>query len=315
MPSLTGDDQLDRRELDADLRRHDANADAAADGDPQHHRSRARQCHRAAGQARPSCIGWSIPTPATRSWWSRRRRRSAASSSGRISSSCRCWNRSTAWRFIRTPTTSPPRSAADKVILGRPGRPDAVVGRRRGRTRHRRRSGRCSTSTNGARTARKTFCRAQDDADRRPRPPPSPISARRRGSTSPVSTWRAGCIRKPRACQSDLVLADAKPGTEEPVALIMHAVASILMGRPERGAEGPRQSGDRKQLRFAAVEGAGLCAPGQMGGCAGEIQERRIRHHRAADRPAAHRDRGRDAGLARGQGLFRRLATAAAISK
>ena len=31
------------------------------------------------------------------------------------------------------------------------------------------------------------------------------------------------------------MLEDAKPGTEDPVALIMHAVASILMGRPELG--------------------------------------------------------------------------------
>ena len=33
----------------------------------------------------------------------------------------------------------------------------------------------------------------------------------------------------------DLALADAKPGLEDPVALIVHAVASILMGRPELG--------------------------------------------------------------------------------
>jgi tetratricopeptide (TPR) repeat protein len=33
----------------------------------------------------------------------------------------------------------------------------------------------------------------------------------------------------------DLALADAKPGSEDPVALIVHSVASVLMGRPERG--------------------------------------------------------------------------------
>ncbi|HEV3500115.1 MAG TPA: tetratricopeptide repeat protein [Bradyrhizobium sp.] len=33
----------------------------------------------------------------------------------------------------------------------------------------------------------------------------------------------------------DLVLADAKPGLEDPVALIVHSVASSLMGRPEQG--------------------------------------------------------------------------------
>jgi tetratricopeptide (TPR) repeat protein len=33
----------------------------------------------------------------------------------------------------------------------------------------------------------------------------------------------------------DLALADAKPGFEDPAALIVHCVASILLGRPERG--------------------------------------------------------------------------------
>ncbi len=74
-------------------------------------------------------------------------------------------------------------------------------------------------------------------------------------------------------------------------------------GAPGAGAEGPRQSGDRHQLRFAALEGDGQCAAGKVGGSAREIQERRIRHHLAADRTAAHRDRRRDAFIARGQGL------------
>ena len=77
--------------------------------------------------------------------------------------------------------------------------------------------------------------------------------------------------------------------------------------RPSRaGAERPRQSRDRSELRFAAVESAGLCAPGQVGGSAGEIQERRIRHYLAADRAAAYRGCGSDARVARGQGFFRR---------
>jgi tetratricopeptide (TPR) repeat protein len=33
----------------------------------------------------------------------------------------------------------------------------------------------------------------------------------------------------------DLALVDAKPGAEDPAALVVHAVASILMGRPDRG--------------------------------------------------------------------------------
>ena len=50
-----------RRQLDAHLCRHDADADAAADGDPQHHRSRACQCHGGAGQDPDGCIGFVDP--------------------------------------------------------------------------------------------------------------------------------------------------------------------------------------------------------------------------------------------------------------
>ena len=56
----------------------------------------------------------------------------------------------------------------------------------------------------------------------------------------------------------DLSLAEAKPGLEDPIALIVHSVASSLMGRPEAGSERSRQSSDRNQLRFSDVEGAGL---------------------------------------------------------
>ena len=97
-----------------------AGAATAADGGAQHHRSRARQCQRAARQSRPAA-------PAGRSrrrrhalWWSPRRRRSAASSSGRISSNCRCWNPSTASRCVRTPTTSPSRSAPTRSCSAGP---------------------------------------------------------------------------------------------------------------------------------------------------------------------------------------------------
>ena len=103
-----------------------------------------------------------------------------------------------------------------------------------------------------------------------------------------------------------MVLADAKPERRG------SGRADRAFGRqhPDGAAcaraQGSRQSRGRQQLRFAIVEGARLCAAGQMGGGAREIQERRIRHHRAAGRPAAHRDHGSDARLARGQGLFRR---------
>ena len=93
----------------------------------------------------------------------------------------------------------------------------------------------------------------------------------------------------------DMVLADAKPGADDPVALIVHSVASTLMGRPGLGLKDLANPVSRQQLRFAIVEGARLCPAGQMGGGAREVQERRIRHHLAADRPAAHRHHGGDA--------------------
>ena len=104
----------------------------------------------------------------------------------------------------------------------------------------------------------------------------------------------------------DLALADAKPGTEDPAALIVHSVASTLMGRPGLALKDLANPVIGNNYDFAAMEGAGLWPAGQMGGGAREIQERRIRHQLAADRSAAHRDFGRDAGFARGQGLFRR---------
>jgi tetratricopeptide (TPR) repeat protein len=63
---------------------------------------------------------------------------------------------------------------------------------------------------------------------------PSPTSARRPGSILPVSTCRAGLYPEAKGVL-DLVLADARPGSEDPVALTVHSVASSLMGRPEQG--------------------------------------------------------------------------------
>ncbi len=64
------------------------------------------------------------------------------------------------------------------------------------------------------------------------RGPPNPSSARLRG----VDLARFYMSRRmyPEAKGAlDLALADAKPGSEDPIALIMHSVASSLMGRPE----------------------------------------------------------------------------------
>ncbi len=104
---------------------------------------------------------------------------------------------------------------------------------------------------------------------------------------------------------TDLILSDTKQGNEDAAVLMVHAVASILIGHPERALKDLAKSCDRQQLRFPTVEGARARPSGQMGGRARKVQERRIRHRLAAARTAAHRHRGCDAGLARGEGLFR----------
>jgi hypothetical protein len=94
-------------------------------------------------------------------------------------------------------------------------------------------------------------------------------------------------------------------GLEDPAALIVHSVASILIGRPEQGLKDLANPAIGTNYDSQLWKALAFRASGQMGGCAREIQERRIRHHLAAAGAAAHRDYGCDAGLARGQGLFR----------
>ena len=101
----------------------------------------------------------------------------------------------------------------------------------------------------------------------------------------------------------DLALADAKPGAEDPAALIVHSVASILMGRPDRGMKDLANPAIGTNYDSQLWKAHGQCAAGKVGGSARKIQECRIRHHLAADRAAAHRDRRSDARIARGQGL------------
>ncbi len=104
----------------------------------------------------------------------------------------------------------------------------------------------------------------------------------------------------------DVVLADAKPGAEDPAALIMRAVANILMGRPERGLKDLANPVVGNNYDSQLWKALALGPAGQMGGRAREVQECRIRDHLTAARSAAHcRYRG-DALCDRGQGLFRR---------
>ena len=107
---------------------------------------------------------------------------------------------------------------------------------------------------------------------------------------------------------SNLILSETKRGSEEAPVVMIHAVTSILMGRPDRGLKDLANPVIGNGYDSQLWKGARLCAPGQMGGCAGEIQERRILGRDPAGGPAAHRDDGFDEGLARGEGLCQRRA-------
>ena len=123
--------------------------------------------------------------------------------------------------------------APDKIILGRPGGltlSSADAGAERAPTAVRPIFDVGEWRKNQARS----FIARERRADRRGGGAPSPISARRRGSIWPASIWRAGCIRKPRACSIWRWPMPSR-AQEDPAALIVHSVASTLMGRPELG--------------------------------------------------------------------------------
>ena len=159
MPSLTGDDQGGAR-LDAHLCRHDADAAAAAGGDPQHHRSRAGQCHGAAVQARPAA-------PVHRSG----RRRYAAGGHGAAAGPR--LHQAAGFRRAVAAGIDPRRGGPsefrrchrrDRARQDHPRparRPDAVVGRRRGRARDHRGAADFRRRASGARTRRKISSRAR----------------------------------------------------------------------------------------------------------------------------------------------------------
>src|SRR5258708_1722006 len=171
-------------------------------------------------QSPACCIGWSIRTPATPSWWSPRRRPVAASSSGRISSRSRCWDRATA------------EIASDKIILGRPGGltlSSADIGAERApvavrpifdATEWRKNQ----TENFNARQDELVAAAAMAEGDQRT---PLRIDLARFYLSRGLYAEAKGVL--------DMALADAKPGLEDPVALIVHSVASSLIGRPEQG--------------------------------------------------------------------------------
>ena len=307
LPSLTSDERLGQAaKLDADLRRQDAAPPQPLMVIAQHHRSRARQ-HRRALWPMPAALH-QLTDP------------DAGDTLLVVTAAAPVRGFIKRQDFVELSLLESAHGVAirpnsddvaveiapDKVILGRPGGltlSSVDVG---GRARADRRCGRSSIIDEWRKDQAGEFHRAAGRADRRRRRRRVRRSARRRGSTSRASTWRAAMYAEAkgdaRPHRSPTPSRDRGSGRAD------HAcsVANILIGRPGQGAEGPRQSRGRQQLRFAIVEGARLCAAGEMGGRAREIQERRIRDRLAADRAAAHRDHGRDARLARGQGFRRR---------
>ena len=140
-------------------------------------------------------------------------------------------------------------------------RADAVVGRRRRRARAD--GGASAVRHRGmAQEPGRGFRPAPGRADRRRSRAPSPSSARRRGSNSPASTWRAACITEAKGV-TEAALSDPNPKNDESVALMVHAVASILIDRPEQGLKDLANPAIGSNYDSQIVAGAGLARQGK----------------------------------------------------
>ena len=104
----------------------------------------------------------------------------------------------------------------------------------------------------------------------------------------------------------DLALADAKPGLEDPVALMVHAVASTLMGHPGKGLKDIANPAIGSSYDSQLWKALALARQGKWADAREKFKNVEFAHHLAADRTATHRRHRGDARLARGQGLFRR---------
>ena len=111
-------------------------------------------------------------------------------------------------------------------------RPDAVVGRRRAPSARPPRCGRCSMSPSGARTRTKTFCRGSDALIKAAAnaEPDQKTQAR----LDLARFYMARGMYQEATGVTNLIYSDTKPGSEEAAVLIVHAVASILIGHPEQ---------------------------------------------------------------------------------
>ena len=78
----------------------------------------------------------------------------------------------------------------------------------------------------------------------------------------------------------DVALTEDRPPEEQVSANVLRAVAEVMMNRPDDALQDLAEPQRRRPARCAAVAGARLCAPGQMGAGARPLQERRSRRSR-----------------------------------
>ena len=220
-----------RHDLDAHHRRYGADADTTARGDTKYRRAVACQCHRTAPQGRPAS---SVRRPGRR----RHLDRGYGAAAGPRARQAAGFRRGVLAQSIHGVAIRPNSDdvtadvAPDKIILGKPG----------GLT--------LSPADTGAERA-PTAVRPIFDLGEWRRNQEGSFNGRQdalieaAGAAAPDQRTRARIdlarfymsrgLFPEAAGVLELALADAKPGSEDPTALIVHAVASILMGRPERG--------------------------------------------------------------------------------
>ena len=287
--------------MDSHLRRYDAGADRTSDRDPKHLRSRACQGHRVVVQP-----GASVPVRRSRGGrcldrGDGSRRRFAASSGGRILSRCRCWKSIHGIAVHPNSDDVTVEAAPDRIVLGRPGGltlSSADTSADRAPT-----AVRPIFDVEAWRSNQQAGFIAREDAlisaaaaaepDRRT---PARIDLARFYLSRAMYPEAKGVL--------DLALAEVKPGLEDPVALIVHSVASTLMGRPRLGLKdlaSPAIGTKYDPQLWKALADARL---GKWAEAREKFKNAEVGHHRAADRPAADRDIGGDARGDRGPGLF-----------
>ena len=120
---------------------------------------------------------------------------------------------------------------ADKVVLGKPGGltlSSADVAAERATAP----SSRCSTSRNGARTRRRIFspARRADGGRCRGRP-----DMQTQARLDLANFYMARGMHEEAHALANLILSETRQGAEEASVMMVHAISSILIGRPDRG--------------------------------------------------------------------------------